>query len=237
MPKTAEQKAEQYRKELDQFARIISHDISAPVRSITGNIDLLERKLDNNIGDDERTLLANIKRGKERYMAMMQAINDYAKFSLRHTPSSEAFSAAKLVEDAKTALIKKLIAHDAEVDLNPDALPLINGDEKQLYFVFWELIDNAIKYRDKDRKLNIKISCESNDEEHIFCVEDNAIGIEERFYEKTFQIFRKLHHEKDFPGMGVGLAYLQRIIDTHGGECWIESESGKGSKFFFTLPI
>jgi light-regulated signal transduction histidine kinase (bacteriophytochrome) len=103
--------------------------------------------------------------------------------------------------------------------------------------VFQNLISNAIKFRKPDTQPIITISVKKDDSTFTFSVKDNGIGIEKNYYERIFVIFQRLHNQKEFPGSGIGLAHCKKIIEMHGGEIWVESEPGRGSTFYFTIPI
>lgn len=225
--------------EIDEFAYIITHDIAAPVRAMVGNIGMLERSLEGQLDDKQKEYLASIASGKARYLEMMTAINDFVGITRNHKPSAKPFSSGELIDKAIASVDAKKQKIGFEIEKKDAVFPLVSGDSNQIYYVFWEIIDNAIKYRNPDRQLKIQISYEANSElkEHVFCFEDNGIGIHDKFFDKIFQVFRKLHHEKDYPGMGLGLAYLKKITCMHGGKIWVESEPKIGSKFFVSVPI
>jgi light-regulated signal transduction histidine kinase (bacteriophytochrome) len=115
-------------------------------------------------------------------------------------------------------------------------LPHIRADFGQLVRVFQNIIGNALKYR-SEKSPQIHISVQMEDENWLFKVEDNGIGIELNYFEEIFKIFRRLHNRDEYNGTGIGLAITKRIIERHGGNIWVESEPGKGSTFYFTIPL
>jgi chemotaxis family two-component system sensor kinase Cph1 len=116
-----------------------------------------------------------------------------------------------------------------------DPLPVVSADPAQLSMVFQNLIGNAIKFRGNDPP-SIHISSERADGMWRFAVTDNGIGIDPAFHGRIFEIFQRLHTRDKYPGTGIGLAIVKKIVERHGGKIWIESELGKGSTFYFTLP-
>jgi light-regulated signal transduction histidine kinase (bacteriophytochrome) len=119
--------------------------------------------------------------------------------------------------------------------LTRDAIPDLIVDEVQLSQVFQNLIANAIKFRSESPP-RIHVSAELDNDEWIFGVQDNSIGISPEHFEKIFGIFKRVHSDADYPGCGIGLALCRKIIERHGGRIWVESEIGKGSIFYFTVP-
>ena len=121
----------------------------------------------------------------------------------------------------------------AEVTCEP--LPCLMGDESQLIQLIQNLISNAIKYHGPETPV-VRISAEKQDDMWVFSVRDNGIGIEPQYFEKIFLMFQRLNNQRDISGSGVGLAICRKIAERHGGEIWLESEPGKGSIFYFSIP-
>ena len=128
---------------------------------------------------------------------------------------------------------------EAKADITINKIPNVMGDSGQLQRVFQNLISNAIKFRKPDEPLKIHISSnkDENNNEYIFSVKDNGIGIEEQYMERIFVIFQRLHTRDVYKGTGIGLSIVKKIIERHGGRVWVESEYNKGSTFYFTIPF
>jgi signal transduction histidine kinase len=141
---------------------------------------------------------------------------------------------ADLVRDALHRVEGRLNANRIRVTVQPD-LPLVSGDRQRLTEVLQNLIDNAAKFMGNQPEPQIEIGQRGEEEKKaVFYIQDNGIGIAPEHYERIFGLFNKL--DPDMDGTGVGLALVKRIIEVHGGRIWVDSELGKGSTFYFTLP-
>ncbi len=130
----------------------------------------------------------------------------------------------------------KLIINEKKATGSHDPLPEGIADSTQLGQVFQNLIINGIKFHNEEAP-KIYIAAEKKASEWIFSVQDNGIGIDSQYSGKNFEIFKRLNKREDYPGTGIGLSICKRIVEWHGGRIWVESELGKGSTFYFTLPI
>jgi len=124
---------------------------------------------------------------------------------------------------------------EADAQVTHDPLPPVFADELQLERVFQNLVSNALKFHGSDPP-QVHISAERSGAQWVFAVKDNGIGIEPRFHDRIFVIFQRLHTRQAYPGTGIGLSICKRIVERHGGRIWLESEDGKGSTFYFTMP-
>jgi chemotaxis family two-component system sensor kinase Cph1 len=140
-------------------------------------------------------------------------------------------------EALEQALVNlKMSIEENNANITHDPLPIITADYSQMIQLLQNLIGNSIKYR-SDKIPEIHISAQEKDNDWIFSVEDNGIGIDPQYSDQVFQIFKRLHTNEEYKGTGIGLAITKRIIERHSGRIWVESELGKGSKFYFTIPI
>jgi chemotaxis family two-component system sensor kinase Cph1 len=124
---------------------------------------------------------------------------------------------------------------ESQAKISCNGMPTLMVDSTQLCQLFQNLIGNAIKFR-SDRPLEIQIKSQLEGDEWHFVFSDNGIGIQDKYFDKIFKVFQRLHTREEYPGTGIGLALCKRIVDRHGGRIWVESEAGVGSSFHFTLP-
>ncbi|MGZ7210140.1 MAG: sensor histidine kinase, partial [Methanobacterium sp.] len=122
-------------------------------------------------------------------------------------------------------------------DVTHDKLPIVIADKEQISRVFQNLIGNALKFRREGVQPEIHISARKEENEYVFSVADNGIGIEEQYSDRIFEVFKRLHAIGEYQGAGIGLAVVKRIVERHGGRVWVKSELGKGSTFYFSLPL
>ena len=220
-------------KELQQFAYVASHDLQEPLRMVTSFTQLLERRYRGNLDDDADDFINYIVEGAKR---MQNLIDDLLTYS-RVTTQAEVFKTVDMEEVLKFSIANlKVLIDENDAKITHDPLPTINADMSQMIQLFQNLIGNAIKFHGNEPPV-IHISAQKDGESWIFSVEDNGIGIEPHHWERIFRVFQRLNKRDDYPGTGIGLSVCEKIIQRHYGKIWLESEPGKGSKFFFKLPI
>lgn len=218
---------------LEQFAYVSSHDLREPLRMITSFLQLLKKRYEEDLDEDAHDFINYAVEGAKRLDMML---TDLLEFTEIGTQESELryLHSEKIIEQVLTNL--KTFIHDNKADVTYDSLPVIYVNEYQMVQIFENLIGNAIKFHgNKDPKVHISVKKEDN--EYIFAVEDNGIGIEKQHLEKIFTIFQRLHRRQQYDGSGIGLAISQRIVQEHGGKIWATSSLGNGSIFYFTIPI
>lgn len=231
--KDAIEELEHSNLELERFAYVASHDLQEPLRVIGSYAQLLARrylgKLDNDADDFINIIVDATKR-------MKLLINDLLEFS-RVGTRGKTFAPvdSRMLLEKVIALLDAAI-RESSASIVYDSLPVLWADDIQLSQVFQNLITNAIKFRSERAPL-IKISASKNENDWVFSVKDNGIGIENAYFEKIFIIFQRLHTSREYPGTGIGLALAQKIIERHGGKIWVESEPGNGSVFYFSIPL
>ncbi|MCX7877908.1 MAG: PAS domain S-box protein [Ignavibacteria bacterium] len=219
-------------EELYVFSYAASHDLQEPLRSIQIFIETLNKKYKRKFGPDIAEQIVAANDGVTRMYRLITDFLTYSRVGTEKAQQEEVDCNKSLKEALEnlTAAIK-----DSQAKIKSFKLPYVWANKLQIIQVFQNLISNAIKYKGEDPPL-IEISAERKDSFWQFSVKDNGIGIEQWFSERIFIIFQKLHDPKKYPGSGIGLALCKRIIEKHGGKIWFESELGKGTTFYFTLP-
>jgi signal transduction histidine kinase len=220
-------------QELEQFAYIASHDLQAPLRSVSGFLDLLARRYQGRLGADADEFIGFAVDGVARMQQLIHDILAFSRVGSRANPPEQLASREPL--DRALGNLKTDI-EESRAEIKVEPLPPVTGDRNQLAQLFQNLVGNAIKYRKPGEPPHISISAEEKESEWEFRVRDNGIGIDPRFAERIFQIFQRLHTTGEYSGTGIGLAICKKIVERHGGRIWVESEPGQGSTFSFTLP-
>ena len=219
-------------KELKEFAYVASHDLKEPLRMITSFLKLLEGKYKDNLNEEAKDYINFAMDGAYR-MDMM--INDLLEYSRVESKEIEFkyFNSEKILEKALNNLKPFIDENNAMVTY--ESLPVIYANEPQIIQLFQNLLSNGIKYCDK-KIPRIHISSITKDNNYIFKVEDNGIGIDEAQLKRIFVIFQRLHTSDEYNGTGIGLAISKKIVQNHRGKIWAKSELGIGTSFYFTIP-
>ncbi len=194
---------------------------------------LLQKQFGGQLGEAGDKYIGYAVEGAMRMESLLAALRTYTQLSLSEKEPSEDVDAGAVLETALSNL--KVAIQDSGASIKRTPLPHIRMYEFQLEQLFQNLIGNAIRYRG-DEAPRISIAAIRQGEQWRFSVEDNGIGIEPQFQEQIFGIFKRLHSKSDYPGTGMGLAICQRIVERAGGRIWVESQPGKGSTFYFTVP-
>ncbi len=223
---------ERSNKELQSFAYVASHDLQQPLRVITGFAQLLQKRYGDSLGQDGKEFTDYIVQGTKR---MQQLINDLLSYS-RVATKARPFESVDLSEVVKRALENlQLLVEESAAEVIYSSLPTVSADASQMVQLFQNLIENAIKYRGKEVP-RVVITAQKTGSEWLISVQDNGIGFDMTHAERVFQVFQRLHKEEEYEGTGIGLAICKKIVERHGGRIWAQSEVGKGSTFYFTLP-
>ncbi|WP_142786333.1 PAS domain S-box protein [Changchengzhania lutea] len=218
-------------KELEQFAYIVSHDLQAPLNTISSFVGLLEEECKDKLGDNADIYLNFIRQSTKRMKSLITGLLEYStigsKRTLEKVNCNELLS---LIEDDLQVLI-----HEKGAVVTCEGLPEIQAYPTEMKQLFQNLIGNALKYSQPDVFPIIHISAKKQDDGWLFKFKDNGIGIDEKFKEEIFIIFQRLHNKEDYEGDGIGLAHCKKIVELHKGEIWVEPNPNTGSVFYFTI--
>ncbi len=218
-------------QELEKFAYVASHDLQEPLRMVSSFLQLLQKKYGSQLDETALKYIHFAVDGADR---MKLLISDLLNFSRVGTAAAD-FSDVPLneiVHQVQQVFHSNILQSGTQIKF--ETLPVIKGNATQLLQLFQNLISNALKYRSEDNPV-IEIGFSQNHSAWTFFVKDNGIGIDEKFSEKIFVIFQRLHNRDEYSGTGIGLAICKKIVERHGGKIWVQSRPGAGSTFYFTI--
>lgn len=229
----AKRELERSNGELEQFAYAASHDLQEPLRQVAGFMGLLERRYGDRLDADAQEFIAFAVEGAQRMQRLINDLLTYSRAGVRGAepvPTDPARPLARALVDLQSA-----VEASRAVVTNDSPMPWVLVDPHQLALVFQNLLSNGIKYAG-DTPPRIHVGARRRTGEVEVSVSDRGIGIDPRFFERIFVVFQRLHTREQFPGTGIGLAIVKRIVEQHGGRVWVASSPGQGATFHFTLP-
>jgi light-regulated signal transduction histidine kinase (bacteriophytochrome) len=199
---------------------------------ITGYLELLQRRYQGQLDQDADQFIDYAVDGAERMKALINDLLAYSRVSTRGRPFAPT-EVGPVLDQVLAGLHLVIAGNDAVITHDP--LPTVPADEVQLAQLFQNLIENALKFRG-EAPPRIHIGAKETDTGWQFAVRDNGIGFEQKYADRVFVLFQRLHTREEYTGTGIGLAICQKIVERHGGRIWVESEPGEGTTFYFTLP-
>lgn len=221
-------------RELETFSYSVSHDLRAPLRHIDGFARILSEEHSAEISEDARKYLGRILDSANHMGDLIDDLLNLARIGRKELVRKDvdlgAMARRVAAEVASEAIDRKL-------EWQIDPLPKIECDPGLLSLVFSNLMSNAVKFTKHQQRPSVHVGVVSVDGEHAIFVRDNGVGFEQKYADKLFGVFQRLHSQHEFEGTGIGLATVQRIIHRHGGRIWAEAERGCGATFFFTLGV
>lgn len=219
-------------EDLQRFATVVSHDLKEPLRMIGAYSELLARRNQGKLDSDSEEFLRHIGQGVDRMRKLITGLLEFSSLMTieeRHRPT-DMNGVVKLALSNLQPLIT-----EAKASVIVDSLPIVIANDDRMLQVMQNLAGNALKYRGPEPP-RIHISAKRDGSAWIFAVEDNGMGFDMKYAERIFGVFQRLHSKDEIEGTGIGLAIVKRIAERHGGRVWAQSEPGKGSTFYFTVP-
>lgn len=225
------ERLQQRNRELQHFANILAHDLGAPLRTIRGFAELIKDGCQDALSEECQQHLRFIFDSARRMDLLIEDLLKYVRIE-NHAVSFDDVNCDKILKQVLENLHAAISDNNAEITSDP--MPTIHANGTQMIQLFQNLIDNAIKYSSAE-PLREHISAKQEGDNWEFTFRDNGIGIDDKYQDKIFDVFRRLHSDEVIPGTGIGLATCKAIVERHGGRIWVESEKGKGSVFHFTI--
>ncbi len=232
--KTAQDELLRSNRALELFASVASHDLKAPLGYISMCANLIKKDYEDKLDEEGREFLDVMSRSAIRMQEMIRNLLEYSRIGA-NKKDFEDINTNDVIAEALEKLTVEVNESDAQISY--DNLSHVRGNRNLLVQLFQNLIGNAIKYRRDYQNPEIIISVEKQNNEWIFSISDNGIGIDPKFKDKIFTIFQRLHTDEEYSGSGVGLSFCQRIVEFHGGKIWLDTDYKDGSHFFFSLPV
>ncbi|MGJ8686050.1 MAG: CHASE domain-containing protein [Spongiibacteraceae bacterium] len=219
-------------EELEQFAFVASHDLQEPLLTLSNYVALLEKSIEGEQNERVNKSLRFIGEAAERMRSLVFGLMSYVRIG--REPEAVGVDCAELMDEIIEDLGATIEESSAEIECSD--LPEIHAYRLELRTLLQNLLSNAIKFGRDDCRPQIAVACKDCGEFWRFSVEDNGIGMAEEYRMQIFMLFKRLHSQDQFTGSGIGLANCKKIVNLHGGEIWVESIEGVGSKFIFTIP-
>jgi chemotaxis family two-component system sensor kinase Cph1 len=227
------QHLERSNAELKKFAYVTSHDLQEPLNQVTSFAQLLEVRYKSELDTNGKEFIGHVIEGVTLMQMLIDDVLEYSKVDT----SRIAFQVTE-VETTFDLALNSLSQRIAQIGatITHDPFPTVMANSTQLIQVFLNLIGNAIKFR-SSQPLKIHIGVQRQEDEWLFSVQDNGIGIDPQFSDRIFIIFQRLHTREEYPGTGMGLTICKKIIECHGGRIWIDSQVSHGTTIYFTIPV
>jgi len=220
-------------KDLESFGYSVSHDLRAPLRAIDGYSNILRETCGDKLGDENKRVLGKIIESTQRMETLIEDLLAFSQLGRRPISAVEIDMdelAREVVDELRGVPGQQV----PQCVLKP--LPVGWGDRSLIRQVWFNLLSNAIKFTGTREVPSIELGGVSEDARNVYYVKDNGAGFDMRYYDKLFGVFQRLHSTREFPGTGVGLAIVQRVVVRHGGRAWAEGKPGEGATFYFALP-
>ncbi len=220
-------------KALEAFSYSISHDLRAPLRSINGFIHILETSLQDKLSPADKATTERIARSATHMENLIDGLLAFSRTGNQELQKTTVPMMA-IVQNICSTLLEENA--DRKIDFHIAPLPEARADRTLITQVWVNLVGNAVKYTRKKDRAVIEISYEETHDSTVYCIKDNGAGFDMAYADKLFGVFQRMHSQKEFEGIGVGLSLAERIITRHDGKIWAQAKPGEGATFFFSLP-
>jgi len=221
-------------KEFEAFYHAISHDLKAPLRAVTGYAGILKEDYSDKFDDEIKRLIETVDTNAKKLNGLITELLNFSRVGRNEVIFTKVKMQA-LVENCLNELLTKDEKHQHKISIA--ALPDCTGDAAMLKQVWINLIDNAIRYSAKKSERVIEIGFEEDAAATTYFISDKGTGFNMQYSDGVFNLFQRLHNDKEFEGSGMGLAFVKRIVFKHGGSVWVRSVPGEGSIFYFSIPM
>jgi light-regulated signal transduction histidine kinase (bacteriophytochrome) len=212
----------------------VSHDLRAPLRHISGFVDMLQKRTKTSLDDQSRHYMDTISDSAKTMGTLIDDLLSFSRMGRAEMTKSQVdlnIFVQNIIQEFKP----ETDVRDIQWKISP--LPMVTGDRAMLRVVLVNLISNALKFTRSRKVAEIEIGSEKkNEAETVFFVRDNGAGFDMNYADKLFQVFQRLHRTEEFEGTGIGLANVRRVISRHGGRTWAEGKLNNGATFYFSLP-
>jgi len=222
------------REELDHYFQAITHELKGPLVALEGFSTLLAERAAESLDEEGRGFLQRIQANIAQLETLLSSITQMARAEINGS-DMEWFPVALALQEALASLQEEVQRSDAEIRI-AEHLPWVHGHPSAIMQVFRNLLGNAIKYARPDRKPIVEVGYEGQEIFHKFFVKDNGVGFAPEERQRVFSLFTRLDNKPNVRGSGLGLAFVKRIVQAHGGEVWVSARKGRGATFYFTLP-
>lgn len=219
-------------RDLEEVAYLSSHDLQEPLRKIANFAEMLAHQYQDQLDERAERYFGYITGGAKRLQALISDLLSYSRVGRAEMPLVQA-NLEDILKGTLNDLQPLIRENGAEISYDP--LPILHVNPEQMGRLLQNLIANGIKYHG-NQSPRIHLSARQEGKEWVIAVRDNGIGFDPQYAEDIFLVFKRLHAKEQYPGTGIGLAICRKIVDRHGGRIWVESEPGKGSTFYFTIP-
>ena len=220
------------KEEYAAFAYIVAHDLSSPFRQIEGFSNIILKKYADDLNDDAKKCFDFIIKSSQHGSNVVDGLLTYSRINTHAKPFTDV-DLDSLFKDVEFKLSEEIRSSDAKIEVKN--LPTLNGDKDQLALLLYHITKNALIFSKKETKPLVSITATKQGNQWQFRFKDNGIGVPDANRNNVFDPLKRAVAEKEYPGVGMGLAISKKIIERHGGKAWIESHEGQGSEFYFTL--